>query len=359
MPDLIVDLEKLGHNIRYLKALCDKHRLELVGVVKSCEGSIPVIQLFQRGGVTSLGISNPFTARDLRSHFDQKPMLVAIPSVLDAEAVVTHCKSSLNSELETLQALALAAERVGVQHDVLLMVDVGDLREGVMPEDVLATARRILELRSPHLRLVGLGTNLACCSGALPSASNTALLNELVLDVEKTLGHPMETVSMGGSVMLDWMEGHSLPSRINQLRVGEAILLGTIPGVDKKHAALFDDAFLFEGTVLEVKTKPSVPVGEVGTDAFGLKPRFEDKGLRRRAIVNLGAIHAAPRDLIPAQDNVQLINSNSNYSIYDVTDCPRDFKPGDTMEFKLTYSSLVQGLLSPYVNKSYRAGAHL
>ena len=358
MPDLIVDLEKLKHNIQYLKSFCDRKRVELVGVVKSCESSLPVIQLFQRSGVASLGISNLLTARELHPHFNERPLLVAIPSAREAGAVVSYCQSSLNSELETIKALAEAAERAEVTHDVLLMIDVGDLREGVMPEDALKTVRKILELGSPHIRVSGIGANLACCSGTLPSSENVSLLHGLALDIEKGLGCPIEKVSLGGSVMLDWMESHSLPARINQLRVGEAILLGTIPGVDKKHKDLLDDAFLFAGTVLEVKTKPSVPVGEVGKDAFGLKPRFEDKGLRKRAIVNLGAIHTTPRCLIPAQDKVQFVNSNSNYSIYDVTDCPQDFRPGDTMEFKLTYSSLVQGLLSPYVKKSYVGLGH-
>ncbi|EPX56220.1 putative amino acid racemase [Cystobacter fuscus DSM 2262] len=357
MPNLIVDLDKLEHNIQFIKAFCAANQLEWVGVVKGCESSVPVIELFQRSGVTSLGIASLVTAREQQRHFREKPMLVAIPSALEAQAVVTSCGSSLNSELETIKALAEAAEREGVTHEVLLMIEVGDLREGVMPEDAVRTVRKILELGSKHLELSGIGANLACCSGVLPSSENVSLLNGLAEEIEKSLGHPMKKVSIGGSVMLDWMETHSLPPRLNQLRIGEAILLGTIPGVEKKHKELLDSAFLLSGTVLEIKTKPSVPMGEVGTDAFGVKPQFEDKGLRKRALVNLGAIHTAPRSLQPVPSNVRFINSNSNYSVYDVTDCPQEFRPGDTMEFRLSYSSLIQGLLSPYVKKSYRGAS--
>ncbi|QRK12837.1 alanine racemase [Archangium violaceum] len=353
MPSLIIDLDKLEHNIQFVKSFCAANRLEWVGVVKGCESSVPVIELFQRSGVASLGIASLVTARELHRHFQEKPMLVAMPSVQEAQTVVSYCRSSLNSELETIQALAEAARRAGVTHEVILMIEVGDLREGVMPEDAVRTVRKILEPGSEHIKLSGIGANLACCSGVLPSSENVSLLSGLAQEIEKNLGYPMEKVSIGGSVMLDWMENNSLPPRINQLRAGEAILLGTIPSVEKKHKALLDNAFLFSGTILEIKTKPSVPMGEVGTDAFGVKPRFENKGLRKRALVNLGAIHTAPRSLVPVPSNVQFVNSNSNYSVYDVTDCTQEFRPGDTMEFRLTYSSLIQGLLSPYVEKSY------
>ncbi len=218
MPNLIVDLDKLEHNIQFVKAFCEANRLEWVGVVKGCESSVPVIELFQRSGVASLGIASLVTAREQQRHFHEKPMLVAIPSALEAQAVVSYCKSSLNSELETIKALAEAAEREGVTHEVILMIEVGDLREGVMPEDAVRTVRKILELGSKHLELSGIGANLACCSGVLPSSENVSLLNGLAEEIETSLGYPMEKVSIGGSVMLDWMENHSLPPRINQSR---------------------------------------------------------------------------------------------------------------------------------------------
>ena len=40
--------------------------------------------------------------------------------------------------------------------------------------------------------------------------------------------------------------------------------------------------------VIELKRKPSMPIGKIGKDAFGNTPVFEDKGIRLRAILAVG-----------------------------------------------------------------------
>lgn len=349
MPALIANIDNIQHNIEYLVNLCKQKNLELVGVIKSIGLNPALIDLFQKANIEFLGIDSVQIAKKLHKTSNANFLLVAMPSPHNAHDVVLHCKSSLNSEFETIKALHVAAKKTKIMHEVILMVEIGDLREGILPEDLVKMINDILALDSAYIKISGIGANLACCSGVLPSLQNLTLLNTLALNVENECNIKIDKVSVGGSVMLDWIENSSLPSKINQLRSGEAIVLGTIPGINKPHPNLKADTFIFTGKVLEIKNKPSMPSGALGTNAFGIEPAFKNKGIRKRMILDFGAIHTIAQHLIPTHDNVVLIASNSNYTIYDITDCHHKFNIGDDINFKVTYASMVQSLMSPYV----------
>lgn len=68
---------------------------------------------------------------------------VASPGRHDIDDTVQLADISLNSSLTTMTALSEAAVRAGTRHGVIVMVDVGDLREGVWPDhlvDVVSSA---------------------------------------------------------------------------------------------------------------------------------------------------------------------------------------------------------------------------
>jgi len=358
MAQLFIDLGKLNYNIHYVDNLCDQKGLELIAVVKGCFAYMPIIETFQNAGIKIFGISNPSVVIKNLHYMNHRPMMIAVPSARESD-IVTRCfKSSLNSEITTIQALGLASDKNNCYHEIILMVDNGDLREGVMPEDVLNTVRKILKIRSKRLKFCGLGANLGCCSGTLPDKQNLNLLQELALDVEKKLGCEIKTVSMGGSVLLEWMKNNDLPSKINQVRMGEAILLGNIPTVNKKHEDLFSDVFTFIGEILEIKEKPSVPSGRQGLDAFGRVPQFKDRGIRRRAILNFGFSSTEPSGLTSRVKGIEIINSNSDYAIADVTDCKERLSVGDILEFDLNYSAMMRVFLSPYTEYIHISSEH-
>jgi predicted amino acid racemase len=349
MAELFVDLEKLRHNIKYMCNYCSLKNLELVGVLKGDYALPPLVREFQEGGIKSIGISKASIAKKSAGLFDNKPLFIKLPSLGELKIVTRYFKASLNSELVVIQALAEAAAINSETHGIILMVDNGDLREGVMPEDVLGTVQEILLIKNPHIKLIGLGANLGCLSGTLPDNENLKLIQELALDVETRLGCEIETVSIGGSVMLGWMEDHQLPSKINQIRIGEAILLGNIPIINKKHEDLFDDIFIFKSETLEVKEKPSIPPGKQGKDAFGRKPKMIAKGLRKKAILNFGIADTYPAGLIPCLENLEIIYFGSDYTVVDITNCEQKIEPGDVLKFKMDYRALHHTFLSPFI----------
>ncbi len=348
MSQLFVDIKKLKHNIHYVRNLCAEKGLDVIGVVKCCFAYLPIIEVFQKADIKTLGISRITDAIRVSSYLKSRPIMTALPSADHAEDVVRYFKASLNSEIITIQTLAHFSDRNRTEHEIILMVDNGDLREGVMPDDVIATVSQILDMKSPYIRFLGLGANMGCCSAVLPDAENILILQELTEDIEKRFGHPVQTVSVGGSVMLDWIEKHELPSKINQIRIGEAFMLGNIPTINRKHEKLYDDVLILKGTVLEVKEKPSYPTGNIGTDALGRRPCLINRGIRKRAILNFGIADTDPDGLQPEDEGIRIISANSDYTIVDVSDCAIPVKVGEVLKFKMNYRAMIQSFLSPF-----------
>lgn len=83
-----------------------------------------------------------------------------------AESVVEDVDISLNTEIETLEKLNYYASLQNKIHKIILMVEMGDLREGILPHDIFPFIKKVLDL--PHLKIIGLGCNLACYEGIKP-----------------------------------------------------------------------------------------------------------------------------------------------------------------------------------------------
>lgn len=356
MAEICVDRAKLRHNIQTVQRFCRSKGVELVGVVKGCQSCLPLIRCFDDEGIDLLGLSRVEVARACEPFLRRRPYLVTMPGLRRSQEAARYCQTSLISELSAIESLADAADRQGRPHGVVLMVDLGDLREGVLPEQVIPTVRRILERCSPSIRLQGLGANFACCSGLLPDRDNLGLLAELAHEVQDTCGYELQTVSVGGTVALDWMQHHPLPGAINQIRVGEGILLGTLITPQPELGHLYQDVFTLTAEVLEVKEKPSLPVGSLGADAFGRRHRFEDRGLRRRAVLHVGAVDTDTSGIAALSHALEIVNSNSEYSIVDVTDCDPPVHVGERIDFRMTYKALARSFVSPFVSITWQGG---
>jgi len=60
---------------------------------------------------------------------------------------------SLNTELDVMSKLSSAAQEARCTHGVVVMVELGDLREGIMPGELESSVRQIL--RFPHIIING------------------------------------------------------------------------------------------------------------------------------------------------------------------------------------------------------------
>lgn len=351
-PYLIIDLDKIEHNARAVVTLCAEHGIEVTGVTKGVSGCPEIADAMLRGGVISIGDSRMKNIHRLtRAGVTSAPMLLRLPALSGIEEVVTSVGVSLNSELTVLSALSRAAGQLGQTHDVVIMVDLGDLREGVWPDELIDFVADAVQL--PNICLKGLGTNLACFSGVIPSEHNMARLVSLAEEIEKTFGVTLEWISALNSSALDLIASGNMPRRINHARIGEAILLGRETIHRRPWPGTFQDAFILYTEVLERKFKPSIPVGACGENAFGKILVFEDKGERARALLNIGREDVNIDELKPIDAATTILGASSGYLAIDVSEAAEDVQVGDEIAFSVNYGALLAAMTSEYVQKRF------
>ena len=347
-PVLKADLNKVKENVSIIAKRCAEKNIDIMCVTKVFCADPKVAQAAVDGGATMLAdsrVKNLMKMQDI----DAKKVLIRIPMLSEVEDVVKYAGLSFNSELKTIKALDTAAKTAGKVHDILLMVDLGDLREGVLPKDVNATVEEILKL--DNINLYGLGVNLTCYGGIIPKTDNLGQLVEIAQDVEKTFDIKLQMVSGGNSSSYYLVENGQMPQGITNLRPGEVYVLGRETAYGNPVEGLHEDCFTLQGQIVELKEKDSMPKGEIGMDAFGNTPSFEDKGKMLRAIVAVGVQDARPGDLVPRDEKIDILGASSDHLLLDVTHTEQDLKIGDVVDFTVDYGSLLMLATSEYVTK--------
>jgi predicted amino acid racemase len=351
-PRITIDLERIERNARTVVERCRASGIGVFGVTKGTCGMPQVARAMLRGGATGIGESRFENIRRLRaSGIDAPIMLLRSPPLSLIEEVIKTVDISLNSELAIIRELSRVAERMARVHDIILMVDLGDLREGIWPTDLMPTVEQVMQL--PGVRIAGIGTNLTCFGAIIPTEINLGELAKHADKLRQTFGLDLAYVSGGNSSSLPLLLAGRMPKGINHLRIGEAILQGGRDTFrDQPWTNLNRDIFLLSGELLEVKVKPSMPIGTMGVDAFGNRPQFEDKGERLRGIVNIGREDVAVEGLIPAAAGIEVLGASSDHLILDVTDAQPAPRVGDPVAFRMSYAALLAAMTSEYVEKA-------
>jgi len=280
---------------------------------------------------------------------DVKRILLRLPMLSEIDDVVANADLSLNSEIETLKALSDAAKNINKKHEVIIMVDLGDLREGVLPDDLDDLIEQVIKF--PNIELAGLGVNLTCYGGVIPDDNNLGCLVELAANIETKFDIKLKYVSGGNSSSLYKLINGTLPKGITNLRLGEAVVLGRETAYGDAIKNTYEDSFLLEAQIIELKEKDSMPTGQIGMDAFGNKPTFVDQGRMKRAIVAIGRQDVRVEGLTPVNPLVEIIGASSDHLILDVTKSEMALKLGDVVAFRVDYGALLTLMTSKYVEK--------
>ena len=345
-PRLEIDLDRIYHNAHTLVERLAVRGVSVTGVTKATLGSPEIARVLLRAGVTELGdsrIENIETMR--RAGIPASMVLIRSPMQSQADRVVDHADVSFNTELDVIRKLSRAAQRTKRTHGIVLMVELGDLREGIMPGDLESVVRKTL--RFPNIVLRGIGANLACRSGASPDSTNMSELSALADSLEAKFDVSFDIVSGGNSANLNWIESGADTGRINALRLGESILLGREPLHRQPIVGLYTDAITLVGEVIESKVKPSQPWGEIAQPAFGETPPTLDRGDVLQAIFAVGHQDTDPLGLIPPPGN-EIVGSSGDHLI---VESDRPLFIGAEMTFQVDYSALVRAMTSPFVAK--------
>lgn len=354
MPRLEISLNKIFHNATTLVRRLKQRGIAVTGVTKACMGNPNVATTLLAAGVHALGDSRIENVEVMRQAGIADPIvLIRAPMLSQVDRVVAHADISLNTELDVISALSQAAGTVHRRHGVVLMVELGDLREGIMPKDLEATVRRTL--RFPHIDLRGIGANLACLNGIVPDAKNMCELSALAdhldqtfCDVTRSTTH---VVSGGNSSNLQWAFGGNAVGRINDLRLGEAILMGVSPLDGTPIEGLYTNAVTLYAEVIEAKIKPSLAWGEKAKSAFGVSAIRRNQSTTGQMILAIGHQDVDCSELI-LPSGMQILGASSDHLI--ATTMGPQVKPGFVFTFQLTYSGLLRAMTSPYVSKDYQ-----
>ena len=354
-PTLEIYRDRIARNAGIILSLCRERGIEPAAVVKGWNAIDEITDVIVEMGFRTLASSRlPHLEAARRRGYPARVMMLRIPMLSETASVVDSCDVSLNSEPETLRALDKEAARQGKRHGVILMRDLGDLREGIFDSaDLIELACRV-ERDFRNLDLMGLGANLSCYGTVMPTRENLSCLADDAFEIERVIGRKLEVVSSGGSSSLPLLLSGEMPSGINQLRIGGGIMTrDEIPGLPEDALPeMTDDTLILNVEIIETGEKPTHPIGVLGVDCFGNPKTFEDRGVRRRAILAAGAFDIGSHEkLIPFDDDIKILGCSSDHMIADIHDSGREYRLGACVPFKLLYQAMLYATASPLIEK--------
>lgn len=353
-PKLEINIGHFKENVEVTIGKCAEFGVSVAGVIKGATGLTEIAKAYSEAGAEWIASSRLEQIEDAINAGIKKPMMmIRVPMLTEVEEVIRLCDYSLNSEVEVLEALNAEAGKKGKLHNVILMADMGDLREGFWDKDEMCEVALHIEKDLTNLHLAGIGTNVGCYGSIAPTVGKLDELVEVAEKIEKVIGRELEIISGGATSSLIRIWGRDIPKRINMLRIGEGVLLARdLPefyGCEMPE--LHRDIFRLKAEVIEVKDKPSHPIGEIAVDAFGHKPEYVDRGIRRRALLGVGKVdYGDPVELLPMEEGIEVLGASSDHTIIDIEDAARDWKIGDVMEFDVKYATMVYLTSSKNVN---------
>lgn len=354
-PVLEIDAGLVRENARTVLEACRVRGVEPTGVVKGFNNIDAMTRAVVEAGFRSLASSRLPHLREIRARgYPVETMALRIPMSSELAELVDCADISLVSEPETIALLDAEAGRQGRKHGVVLMRDVGDLREGIFERERFAETARWIERACGNLCLRGIGTNLSCYGSVMPTAAN---LSELVADareIERTIGRNLEIVSGGGSTSMALLATGGMPEGVTHMRPGGCLVLRAeaVGLPEGMLAGLTDGALTFRAEIVEIGEKPTHPVGELGVNCFGDRPVYEDRGVRRRALLAAGAFdYGSHEKLVPRDPGVRVLGCSSDHTVVDIHDAEEGYRLGDAMEFGVLYQAMLFATANPLVEK--------
>lgn len=354
-PLLRVRTDRIEQNARKTAAECAARGVSVWGVSKGISAFPEVARAFEAAGIEVIADSRVENMRRMRAGgVRAKFALIRIPMYSELSETAEFCDIALVSDPGVTAELARVCEEKRKKLDAVIMFDMGDLREGWWFADAAGAARAFAPSDGEFLRIAGVGANFSCASGVLPGEKNLTALVNCGCAVEAELGRGLEIYSGGGTCSLVEMHNGHLPKAINNLRLGESLLLGHDTAFSVDIEGLSQDTMRIEAELVEVREKPTLPIGEIGRDAFGNVPVFEDRGTRLQGILAIGRQDVNVQGLTPLDEGVTIRTASSDHLLVDI-DARRDLKPGDILSFRPNYGAMLAASTSAYVTKIFEA----
>lgn len=353
MNRLIINLEAINQNLRTIDGWVRDYNGRWTVVTKVLCGHVETLQALLAAGVRSIGESRLKNLEAYRKYVpDLETWYLRVPSLSSIAEVVKNCDVSLNSELSIIKAINDEARKQDKIHNVVIMIELGDLREGILPGSLVNFYERVFDLS--NIRVVGIGGNLGCLAGAVPTVGQFVQLLLYRELLELKFEHRMPLISAGTTASLPLVIDKSLPRGINHFRIGEGLFLGTdlINGGSLPNLRV--DTVSLAAEIIEIKKKNLVPTGETAAISPFANDDDDDysPGQRGyRALVNVGQLDTEVEGLVPENPEHRIAGASSDITVVNLGDDPRGLKVGGEIRFRMNYAALLRLMGSDYVKK--------
>lgn len=349
-PRIEVDLSRIRHNTQTVVTRLKARGIAVTGVTKAVCGHPAIARAMLDGGVAGFAEARLSNVQRLRKAGITCPVtLIRTPLLSQADDVVQFCEASYNTEMTVIMAVAAAAIRQNKIHGIILMVEMGDLREGIMPQDLGEMAQQVMGM--PGVVLKGIGANFACLSGIAPDSADMQALSVLANDVEGQCGPFLQTVSGGNSANLPWALGRHPTGRINDLRLGEAILLGVDPVSGNQIDGMYTNAFTLVAEVIESEAKSERPSFSFADPIFARLRLLPITRETTRLILAIGQQDTDLLGLSMSPGNT-FIGATSDHLV--VGTDHTTLCVGSEMRFQMNYDALMRAMAAPDIEVKLR-----
>lgn len=356
MAFIVLERAKLKHNYQYLNQFFKEREMEWGIVAKLLCGN----ELFLKE-VIDLGIAQICDSRvsNLKIIKDIDPQVETVyikpPPKRSIDEIVKVADVSFNTELATIKLLSKAAQNQNKIHKIVIMIELGELREGVLRDDLIDFYEHIVQL--PNIDVVGIGTNLTCMYGVLPNNDKLIQLSLYTQIIEAKFNRKIPYISGGASVTIPLIKNNILPQAINHFRVGETLFCGTDVYHNEPFPELKSDVFTLYAEVLEINEKPLVPDGDLGLNLMGEQIEIDEKLLGKetnRALVDVGLLDIESDHIRPMKEYMSIIGASSDMLVVDLKENQEKIKVGDLIPFTMNYMGILRIMNSDYVDKRVR-----
>lgn len=359
MAELVIKSTKIIHNVEKLNLVLEKHNVMWTLVVKILSGHKEFLRkLLLHPVVKNIHSVGDSRISGLRIIKEINPEIVTMyikPPAMDTiKSIVSYADISLNTSFRTIEALNAEAKRQGKRHRVIIMIELGELREGILREAVVDFYTRVFQLE--NIDIEGIGTNLGCMYGIQPTYDKLLQMSLYKQLLEAKFNTVLPLISGGSSITLPLLGKTAMPKNINHIRIGESVFMGTSPFDNKKFRDLSTDTFEYKGNIIELELKETTPDGIITEGNIGHASETNhlkyDKSYR--AIVDFGLLDVDIHELTPKDKKIRFAGTTSDMSVYDLGPAANQnckYKVGDKLIFSPSYMAVARLMNSKYIDK--------
>lgn len=356
MAFITLNVKKLKSNFEFLNNLFKKNDIQWSVVSKLLSGNKEYLTELLNLGIKQVcdsRVSNLKTIKSINPKIET--VYIKPPAKRAISNIVKYADISMNTEIDTIQLLSEEAIKQNKTHKIIIMIELGELREGVLGEDFIDFYSKVFKLKK--IKVVGIGTNLSCLYGVLPNNDKLIQLSLYEQLIEAKFNRHIPYVSGGSSVTIPLIFQNLLPKGINHFRVGETLFLGTDVYNNTTLKKMHSDVFRLYSEIIELIEKRIVPIGEFGTNVDGKSFEFDNKQIGKttyRAIIDLGLLDVDEKHIEPIDKNISFVGASSDMLVIDLGENKKNYRVGDLLEFRMDYMGTLRILNSKYIEKKIK-----